>query len=127
MVQEEAFRDPSHSAAKEELNNLKLRPSEAFAVVASRLVKLYRATVSDPNRPHASEEKFWWRYASMEVAIDFLNRFYRLAETSSTTAEYLWAKYSHKVVKKLSYHPINKSNPMGSLMQSRGQVAKTLF
>ena len=48
-------------------------------------------------------------------------------EKSSTTAEYLWAEYSHKVVKNLSDHPITKSNPMGSLMQSRGQVAKNLF
>jgi len=40
MVQEEATRDPSHSAAKEALNHLELRPREALTVAASRLVKL---------------------------------------------------------------------------------------
>ena len=90
-------------------------------------MKLYRATASDPNRPHASEEIFFWRYASVKVVVDILNGFYSLVGKSSTIAEYLWAKYSHKVVSKLSDHPVNKCNPVGSLIQSRGQVAKNLF
>lgn len=53
MNQEEALRDPSQCAAKEALNSLELRHRESFHVAASRSVKLYRATVSDPNHPHA--------------------------------------------------------------------------
>ena len=90
-------------------------------------MKLYRATLSYPNRSHASEVTFFWRYASVEGVLDLLNRFYSIVEKSNTTAEYLWAKYSHKVVKKPGDHHINKRNPMGSLMQSRGQVAKNIF
>ena len=127
MVQEEAIRDPSHSAAKEALNHLDLKPRDAFAVAASRFVKLSRATVSEANRPHNSEAFFFPRYASVEVFLDLVNRFCSLVEKSSITAECLWAKYSHTAVKKHSDHPINKSDPMESLMQSRGQVSKKLF
>ena len=70
---------------------------------------------------------FFWRYASIETILDLLKRFYCLVKKSSTMAEFLWAKYRLKVVTKLRDYPINKSNPMGSLMQARGQVAKNLF
>ena len=127
MVQEEATRDPSHSAAREALNRLELRPREGFTVAASRLVKLYRTTVSEPNRPHVSEVTFFWRYASIETLLDLLKRFYILVKKSSTMAEFLWAKYRIEVVTKLRDYPINKSNPAGSLMQARGQVDKNIF
>ena len=127
MVQEEAARDHLHSAAKEALNHLELRPREGLTVAASRLVKLYGTTVSEPNRPHVSEVTFFWRYASIETILDPLKRFYILVKQSSTMAEFLWAKYSLEVVTKLRDYPIYKSNPMGSLMQAHGQVAKKLF
>lgn len=38
------------------LDDLGLRPGEALKVAASRLVRRQRATMSDPKRPHVSED-----------------------------------------------------------------------
>lgn len=70
MAYEETLKDPSHSIAKEALKSLELLPGKACAAAASRLVRLYRVTISDLSGPHASENIHFWRYVSVQALLD---------------------------------------------------------
>lgn len=61
------------------------KTNEAWHAVAARVVKAFRALNAAPERPHASEMNFFWRYISEK---DMRRLFDRLADVRMPRLDY---------------------------------------
>ena len=48
--------------AQAALSAVSLKPAEALAAAAARVLLAFRASLANPERPHATEQLFFWRF-----------------------------------------------------------------
>ena len=125
LVRDEAFDNLKQRAAAEALNRIVRHPGEAVTVTAGRFVKAVRAASADPDHPHVTENRYFWRYASTRTMQNLLERFSRMvAPTPADRVGVNSAVMLHvrKLKGDLRYYPVMQDRPMCTEMQARGSL-----
>ena len=74
LVREQALVIDSTDIAREAFLAVQARPGGEWRNVASQLVRNYRAVVVDPDRLHALEVTYFWRYAPKRLLYELFER-----------------------------------------------------
>ena len=62
LVHEEGINSEVKHTALEVLDSVTVKPDQSGLSATARLVSAFRTTRIDPDRPHATEATFFWRY-----------------------------------------------------------------
>ena len=64
LVREEAIHPAAKEVSQSALDSISLNPGESWLASAARLVRYKRASLADADRPHSTEQIFFWHYIS---------------------------------------------------------------
>ena len=62
LVREQALTSGSKELAETALDAVRRQPNEAWSAAAARVVKVFRATFANADRPFVSETQYFWRF-----------------------------------------------------------------
>ena len=120
----------STDMARKAFYAVQVRPGEEWRNVASRLVRNFRAVVADPDRPHASEATYFWRYVTERQLYELFERVIDAVLTNPLGRLSLNSRL-HDAVARVKHEvrslPIAFHDPLGLDMQKRGQVTEDVF
>ena len=127
LVREQALVIDSTDIAREAFPTVRVRPGEEWRNVASRLVRTYRVL---PDRPHASEATYFWRYAAERQLYELFERVINAVLTNSLDRLSLNALL-HDAVARIKREvrplPIAFHVSLGMSMRRRGKVTENVF
>ena len=130
LVREQALVVDSTDMAREAFYAVQIRPGEKWKNVASRLVRNFRAVVADPDRPHASEATYFWRYVTERQLYELFERVIDAVLTNPLdrlSLNSLLHDAVARVKREVQPLPIAFHDPLGLDMQKRGQVTEHVF
>ena len=130
LVGEQALIVDSTEMAREAFYAVQVRPGEEWRKVASRLVHNFRAVVADPDRPHASEAIYFWRYVAERQLYELFERVIDAVLTNPLdrlSLNSLLYDAVARVKREVRSLPIAFHDPLGLDMQKRGQVTEHVF
>ena len=78
LVREEAIHPAAEEVSQSALDFISLNPGESWLAAAARFVRYKRASLADADRPHSTEQTFFWRYISESHLKDLMERLARL-------------------------------------------------
>ena len=116
--------------AREAFYAVQVRPGEEWRNVASRLFHTFRAVVAEPDRPHASEATYFWRYVTQRHLYKLFERVIDAVLTTPLdrlSLNSLLHDAVARVKREVRSLPIAFQDSLGSDMQKRGQVTKHVF
>ena len=130
LVREQALIVDSTDMAREAFYAIQVRPGEEWRNVASRLVRHFRTVVVDPDRPHASEATYFWRYVTERQLYELFERVIDAVLTNPLdrlSLNSLLHDAVARVKREVRSLSIAFHDPLGIDMQKRGQVTENVF
>ena len=130
LVREQALVVDSTDMVREAFYGVQVGPGEEWRNVASRLVRNFRAVVAGPDRPHASEATYFWRYVTERHLYELVERVID-ADLTNPLDRLSLNSLLHDAVARVKREvrslPIAFHAPLGPDMQKGGQVTKHVF
>ena len=83
LVREEAIHPAAKEASQSAPDSISLNPGESWLASAARLVRYKRASLADADRPHSTEQTFFWRYIGESHLKNSMERHARLLVLSN--------------------------------------------
>ena len=124
-VREEKLNSKAKHAAQKALDSISAKPDESWLSATARLVSAFRTTRIDPDRPHASEATFFWRYVSEHVLKKLMERLVQLLERFGVVV--ITSLFVTEVSDTLPTSPVEPQCPMGYNMRMRGTATHEFF
>ncbi|CAB1110205.1 unnamed protein product [Ectocarpus sp. CCAP 1310/34] len=130
IVREHALTGGAVEYANAALQAMMLGTPKSMPTAAVRVLAAFRATLVDPDRPHITEQRFFWRYIS---AVQMIALFERVTEVllpnpvDRAGVNGLLHERIHSVSTTLQKLRQESHHPMGDHMSHRGKVAESLF
>ena len=130
LVREQALVVDSTDMARGAVYAVQVRAGEEWRNVASCLIRNFRAVVADPDRPHAFEATYVWRYVTERQLYEIFERVIDAVLTNPLdrlSLNSLLHDAVARVKREVRSPPIAFPDPLGSDMQKRGQVTEHVF
>ncbi|CAB1097083.1 unnamed protein product [Ectocarpus sp. CCAP 1310/34] len=130
IVREHALTGGAVEYAYAALQSMVLGTPESMPTAAARVLAAFRATLVDPDRPHVTEQRFFWRYIS---AVQMIALFEGVTEVllpnpvDGAGVNGLLHERTHSISTTLQKLRQESHNPMGHHMRHRRTVAEGLF
>ncbi|CAN0447110.1 unnamed protein product, partial [Pylaiella littoralis] len=130
LVREQALTSGSRELAETALDAIVRQPNEAWAAAAARVVKVFRATFANADRPCVSETQFFWRFVT---EADMRHLFSRLTDVlmpnpfERNGVSSLLLQHTQRVSESMRKLRLELHDPTGVAMVSRGVETQKLF
>lgn len=130
LVREQALTSGAVGLAELALEGVTREPNEAWSAAAARVVKHFRVTRINPDRPCASESQYFWRFLS---ELEMKTLFNRLADVLMPSpfervgVSGLLLEHTSRISEELRMLRLNMHDPCGEDMVARGVITHRLF
>ena len=130
LVREKAITPAAKEASQLALDSITLKSGESWIASSTLLVRYKRTTLADSDRPHNTEQTFFWRYISESHLKGVMKRLARLLVPSDMERYGVIALanvYMTECSELLRSRPVSKQDTMGTAIQERGARTKELY
>ena len=130
FVREQALTGGAVEFAQAALSAVTLKPAEAWTAAAARVLLAFRASLANSERPHVTEQLFFWRFIT---PLEMTTLYDRVIEVllpnplDRVGVSGLMHEKVHLIATTLRPMRVEWHDPMGEAMRLRGEVAERLF
>ena len=130
FVREQALTGGAVEFAQAALSAVTLKPAEAWTAAATRVLLAFRASLANSERPHVTEQLFFWRFITpleMTALDDRVVEVLLPNPLDRVGVNGLMHEKVHMIATTLRPMRMEWHDPMGEAMWLRGEVAEALF
>ena len=130
LVREQALTSISKELALAALDAVSRQPNEAFAAAAARVVKTFRASFANPDRPCVSETQFFWRFVTesdMRILFNHLTDVLMPNPFERNGVSGLLLDHTQRISESLRKLRLEWHDPCSQVMVARGVETHRLY
>ena len=130
FVREQALTGGAVEFAQAALSAVTLKPAEAWTAAATRHLLAFRASLANSERPHVTEQLFFWHFITpleMTTLYDRVVQVLLPNPLDRVDVNGLMHEKVHMIATTLRPMRMEGHDPMGEAMRLRGEVAERLF